>query len=201
MHDSRNLLRKELQKARSALDVTTQHAAATAITPHVVTSIEQCRPELANASASRTVASYLSHGGEIDAMPTTLALHSRGWTIVLPVCGANASMEFCPWTPDDELTFNRYGIGEPITAPVAIESIDVVLVPGVGFNTSGSRIGHGVGFYDRFFARCADRSHDPLRLALAHDLQVVDLPTPEPWDVPMHRVLTPTKVIDTTTCA
>lgn len=119
----------------------------------------------------------------------------------MPVCGADASMEFCPWTPGDQLTLNKYGIGEPEFAPVPIESIDVVIVPGVGFDENGSRIGHGVGYYDRFFARCASIDHAPLRLAIAHDLQVVDLPPPEAWDVPMHRILTPTKVIDRTQCA
>lgn len=194
MNDNRSALRNELQTARSALNEAAQRNAANAIVDRVRTSVAECRASI----DFGTVASYLPHGGELDAMPAAEALRARGWRVLLPVCGPNASMEFCPWQPGDELTFNRYGIGEPVSNAVALKGIDVVLVPGVGFDVQGSRIGHGVGFYDRFFARCAAAGHEPLRLAIAHDLQVVDLPPPEPWDVPMHRVLTPTKVIDRT---
>ena len=110
-------------------------------------------------------------------------------------------MDFSPWVPGEPLEPNRYGIGEPHDNPVPIGSIDVVLVPGVGFDRAGARIGHGVGFYDRFFARCFAADHDPRRVALAHDLQIVQLPDPEAWDVPMHTLITPSQVIDTGRCA
>lgn len=110
-------------------------------------------------------------------------------------------MEFAPWSPGEELRPNRYGIGEPQTNAISIADISVVLVPGVGFDTMGNRIGHGVGFYDRFFTRCNEQGHRPLRIGIAHDLQIVELPPPAPWDVPMDRILTPTKVIDRDLCA
>ncbi len=191
MNDSRTTLRNELQEARSALSELEQQSAAAAIVDKVVNSVAQSGPE-----SPGIVAGYLSHGGELEVAPATGALRDLGWKVVLPVCGADASMEFCPWSPGDELTYNRYGIGEPTSDPVAIDTIDVVLVPGVGFDKNGSRIGHGVGFYDRFFARCAAIDHEPLRLGIAHDLQIVELPPPESWDVPMHRILTPTKLLD-----
>lgn len=168
-----------------------QQSAAAEIVDPVVTSVAQHGPD-----SPGIVAGYLSHGGELDVVRAMDALRDLGWGVVLPVCGADASMEFCPWSPGDELAYNRYGIGEPTSAPIAIDAIDVVLVPGVGFDEEGSRIGHGVGFYDRFFARCAELKHEPLRLGIAHDLQIVDLPAPESWDVPMHRILTPTKMLD-----
>ena len=104
-------------------------------------------------------------------------------------------MTFAPWAPEDPLVKNRYGIPEPTSAPVAVGAIDVVLVPGVGFGRDGSRIGHGVGYYDRFFAKCFANDHDPFRLGLAHDGQIVDLPPSESWDVEMHLVISPSHVI------
>lgn len=146
-------------------------------------------------STTGRVAAYLAYGGELDLGPALDALVERGHEIVLPVCGPDFSMDFCPWAPGDALVAGPYGIGEPQTERVDIETIDTVLVPGVGFGADGSRIGHGAGYYDRFFARCAARSHDPRRLGIAHDLQVVRLPAPEPWDVAMHEIITPAKVI------
>lgn len=192
MDDTGTSLRKPLQEQRSLLSSAEQRAAAIAILDFV-------RGKMPTEPG--VVAGYVAHAGELDVFPAIEALRERGWEIVLPVCGPDASMEFCPWSPGDVLQPNRYGIGEPESAPVRLESIDVVLVPGVGFDTAGSRIGHGVGFYDRFFARCFAIDHDPLRLAIAHDLQVVDRLPQEPWDVSMHSVITPTKVIDTSPCA
>lgn len=192
MNDSRTSLRNELLGARSAIDEVTQTAAA----QHMVGVIAHAMP-----STPGTVAAYLSHGGELDVVPAVQRLRELGWRVGLPVCGPKASMEFCLWTPGDPLVANRYGIDEPTSAPLLLAEIDVVLVPGVGFDILGSRIGHGVGFYDRYFARCRDAGHDPLKLGVAHDLQIIELPPPESWDVPMDRILTPTKVIDRHPCA
>ena len=187
MHDSRKNLRSRLMNERRMLTSDAQRAAATTVCEIV--------HELLADRVPGTVAAYLSHGGELDPEPTIERLVGLGWRVVLPVCGDDASMVFCPWAPGDHLEPNRYGIGEPISAPVDESTIDVVLVPGVGFDRTGARIGHGVGYYDRFFARLAAAEQHPLRLALAHDLQLVALPEPEEWDVPMHIIATPSEVI------
>ena len=193
MDDTGTSLRKRLQEQRSLLSDAEQKAAANAIVGPVVAAMP-ARPGV--------VAAYIAHGGELDVAPATQALRERGWEIVLPVCGPDASMEFCPWVPGDALVANKYGIGEPVSSPARLDTINVVLVPGVGFDESGARIGHGVGFYDRFFAKCFAADLDPLRLAVAHDVQVVvDRLSQEPWDVAMHSVVTPTKVINISPCA
>ncbi len=192
MKPSGNSLRRELQSLRSGISSADQLAAAASIVDPVVTAMPR---------TAGIVAGYVAHGGEIDPLPTLRALTTLGWDVVLPICGDDASMDFSPWEIGQRLEPNRYGIGEPIENPVPIQSIDVVLVPGVGFDHGGARIGHGVGFYDRFFARCFAADHDPLRLALAHDVQIVALPEPEAWDVPMHTLITPSQVIDTGRCA
>ncbi len=146
------------------------------------------------------IASYLAHRGEIDPGPGVELLRELGWRVVLPVCGDDGHMEFCPWDSDTAFVENRYGISEPDSKPVAIGEIDVVLVPAVAFDEFGNRLGHGVGFYDRFFARCAQQNHDPYRLGIAHEFQIVELPAPEPWDIPVHSVVSPPEVIDNTPC-
>lgn len=165
-----------------------QELAARQIVPDVV-------ERTAAHSATGRVAAYLAYGGELDLGPSIEALVSQGRDVVLPVCGLDFTLDFCPWQPGDELGRGPYGIGEPQTEPVEVTSIDVVLVPGVGFSGDGSRLGHGAGYYDRFFARCFAASHNPRRLGIAHDLQVVALPAPESWDVAMHEIITPSKVI------
>ena len=191
MNDSREALRLRLRAARDNLSASEQISAAEAIVDPVLSEIARNVPE----RPARVVAGHLATQGELDVRPTLRALAQSGWTVVLPVCGPKVTMHFAPWIPEDKLAANRYGIPEPTTDPVPAADIDVVIVPGVGFDVDGSRIGHGAGYYDRFFAGCFSGGHDPFRIGVAHDLQIVKLPKPEPWDVGMHSVITPSGVI------
>ncbi len=186
MNDTRtSAIRVRLQAERSAISPDDRIAASLALADRLLRALES--------TASTVVAGYLPHGGEIDLGPTLARLRATGRNIVLPRCGANASMVFCSWGDGDELVENRYGIGEPTSDPVDDATIGVALVPGVGFSKSGDRIGHGVGFYDRWFARVAATGARPWRIGVAHDLQIVELASPEPWDVSMDAVATPTR--------
>lgn len=191
MQHIRQELRRRLRRARADIDAAEQVAAAAQIAPRIASVLGQ----FTNVGLGSTVAGYVPSGGEIDPSPALAELAGADWQVVLPVCGPHASMEFCPWKSGDPLAPNKYNIGEPATSPVSISNIDVVLVPGVGFDRAGSRIGHGVGYYDRFFARCFDIDHHPVRIGLAHDIQIVEHLEQEPWDVPMNAIVTPTQEV------
>ncbi len=192
---ARQALRAKLVAERRALPAADQRSAALAVAESVAAVVSTV-----SAGSPGVVAGYIAHRGEISPALGLDRLRSAGWQLVLPVCGIGGHMEFCPWTPGEPLKENRYGIGEPVSNPVGLCDIDVVIVPGVGFDRSGNRIGHGVGFYDRFFDRCAQQLHHPYRLGVAYEFQIVDLPEPEPWDIPVQTVVSPVEVIDTTPC-
>ena len=192
-------IRLVLQKKRRDLADFEQIRAAKAVA-EPLQELVVANSDSGGANSGGTIASYIPHRGELDPSFGVHGLVAAGWRVVLPVCGDDGYMEFCPWSPGDRLVANRFGIGEPTTDAVPIESIHAVIVPGVAFDRKGNRLGHGVGFYDRFLARCAQQHHDSYRLGLAYDFQVVELPPPEPWDIPMQSVVSPTEVIDTTPC-
>jgi 5-formyltetrahydrofolate cyclo-ligase len=89
----------------------------------------------------------------------------------------------------DDLLPGRYGIPEPRPEAPALSpelARGVVVVPGLGFDRAGTRIGTGKGYYDRTLPRFPGL----MRIGLAMGDFVVDrLPT-DPWDVPMHLVVT-----------
>ena len=65
------------------------------------------------------------------------------------------------------------------------------MLPLVGFDRRGRRLGMGGGFYDRTFAFSRIRPRlAPKLIGLAHDLQRVQQLPVEPWDVPLHGVVT-----------
>lgn len=85
----------------------------------------------------------------------------------------------------------RRGIREPVAtlAGVPYGEIDLVLVPGVAFDSRGGRIGRGAGFYDRFLSLVR-----AVKVGVCLDAQVVDEVPMGEGDVRLDWVVTPTRV-------
>ena len=76
--------------------------------------------------------------------------------------------------------------------------IDLLVVPGLGFDRHGNRIGQGKGYYDRFIARIT-KNGKPNLIAVTLDCQLVDNTIPvSPLDRVMDKVLLPSQVIQVT---
>jgi len=71
--------------------------------------------------------------------------------------------------------------------PIPIGMIDLVLVPGIGFDAAGNRLGRGKGFYDRFLAH--PQFHGII-CGLAFEQQLVEDIPPDPHDIPVHMLVT-----------
>jgi 5-formyltetrahydrofolate cyclo-ligase len=90
----------------------------------------------------------------------------------------------------DDLHPGPWGIPEPkpgAVRPLDPENLDLVIVPGVAFDTAGYRIGYGGGFYDRFLSRTVKGT---IFIGLAFELQIRPHVFPGPYDIPVHIVLT-----------
>lgn len=148
--------------------------------------------ELLDALAVESVGLYLSHDGEID--PTTIGSSCRaaGRTTWYPVIEGDTLL-FGRWDGDTALVAGRFGI---LTPPghdrVGVESLDAVVVPLVAFDSRCNRAGYGRGYYDRTFGPATRR---PRLIGLGYDFQELDPWAPEPWDVAMDAVVTPTRTL------
>lgn len=84
------------------------------------------------------------------------------------------------------------GLREPIEGmPIPVADIDMVIVPGLGFDAQGNRLGRGRGFYDRFLAH---RDFRGVACALAFEEQFVDLVPHDDTDVRVHMLVTDRQV-------
>ena len=70
---------------------------------------------------------------------------------------------------------------------VEVSQIDVVLVPGLVFDSSGHRLGYGKGYYDRFLSLLYPHT---FICGVCYDFQVADNVFPHPGDIPMHCIVT-----------
>ena len=158
-------------------------------------------PELLRA---RHVALYLPYDGEIDATRLCDWLQRRGAKVYLPVLRPFAanSLWFVRYDDQTPLVSNRFGIAEPDTRHGASRvrrlpawALDVVLMPLVGFDGHGARIGMGGGFYDRSFAFTRRPGPRPLLIGLAHHCQKVPALPVQPWDVPLDAIVSDREVV------
>jgi 5-formyltetrahydrofolate cyclo-ligase len=89
----------------------------------------------------------------------------------------------------DDLVESTYGILEPRSECrelISSKKIDIIIVPGLGFDPKGNRIGYGAGFYDTLL----NKNKDPLKVALAFECQIKeDVPT-GPNDMKMNVIIT-----------
>ena len=89
--------------------------------------------------------------------------------------------------------------GPPVPDPLVLseeDRFDAVIVPLVGFDRRGGRIGYGKGWYDRFFDDLASRGIHPARIGLAFDLQAVPSVPSDPWDELLDVVVTENEIVN-----
>ena len=182
-------LRRHLRNARRALSHEQQQQAEQQLAQQLIQSIwfKQLNP-------TARVALYLSNDGEIS--PTTFCqyLWQHQIDTFLPLL-TGETLAFAHYHSDCDWQKNHFGILEPIDAqPLTGADMDLVLLPLVGFDKSGGRLGMGGGFYDKTFANKV-AGHPPILLGLAHECQEVTCLPIESWDVPLDGIITPSHCI------
>lgn len=91
--------------------------------------------------------------------------------------------------PECMVAGEQFGIGEPdasLPAFTALERIDLIIVPGVAFDSEGNRMGRGRGFYDRLLKTTPNAK----KIGVAFDFQMIEHVPVEPFDVKMDHVIT-----------
>jgi 5-formyltetrahydrofolate cyclo-ligase len=186
VNPARNALRGTLRERRRSLPAPERIAAAGRLAARLL--------ELPFAPASGHVAGYWAMDGEIALLSWQLQL-PRDVTYCLPVLADDGLLRFAPWRPGEPLAGNRFGIPEPDVGDDALlagADMSLVVMPLVGFDADGNRLGMGGGWYDRTFAfRNSDAAGPPPWLVgAAFGFQQVDAIAPEPWDVALDATCT-----------
>lgn len=143
---------------------------------------------------ARTIHCYVSMNRrrEVNTHPLIrelLAAHKR---LVVPVTNfADQNLDHLFLHSFDDLKQNKWGVLEPETGErCSPEELDLIIVPMVGGDEQGRRIGYGGGFYDRFL-----QAVNCPAIGLCFEETIVpELPT-EPFDVPLDKILTDQRVI------
>jgi len=156
--------------------------------------IQQKLLELPEFQRAKMVLLFLDFRGEVETMALAEATIAQGKRLILPRCAAQGvilPIEVRDLTAD--LESGTFGIREPKLALGVVEptEIDLIIIPGSGFDLQGNRLGYGGGFYDRFFMRL-----NPLtpKVALCFECQVIPQVPVDKHDAKMTMLITEKEV-------
>ncbi len=186
--ESRGAIRRRLRQARRDLSPAQQRVASRRLLLQLVQHPLFLR--------SRHIAFYLPNDGEIDPRPLMRRAQRLGKHCYLPVVSGwpTDRMRFQRILPAQKWTANRYGITEPQASranQAPAWRLSLILLPLVGFDAQGNRLGMGGGFYDRALAFRLARSRwfGPHLIGLAHHCQKVDSLPAAAWDIPLDGIV------------
>ena len=132
------------------------------------------------------VAGYVAMGSEADPTKLLSAAHAAGCNIVLPHVMSKAQpMRFLSHEWDAPLHKGAFGLMQP-AADAPPVTPDVVLIPLVGFDREGNRLGQGAGHYDRALSVLPNA----IRIGIAWSCQEFAALPADPWDEPLHAICT-----------
>jgi 5-formyltetrahydrofolate cyclo-ligase len=191
-------LRKTLRKQRISLTRCQRRRAAMAVLCHL-----RRQPEWQRA---RKVALYLDAFGEVPTHHVLDQCFRLGKAVYLPVVRHEgqplrwARVYRRQWQ-SRRLTRHYFGMHQPFRQRgVSVRNFDCVVMPLLGFDDRGHRLGMGGGFYDRTLAYAAhpqhrSGQHKPYRIGLAYDFQQIAALPVYPWDVAVNAVVTPSRFL------
>jgi 5-formyltetrahydrofolate cyclo-ligase len=133
------------------------------------------------------LSSYWPIKGELNLRPLMVELHDKKFSIALPIVETKAApLNFRRWTPETRLVRGDWNIPVPPPDAPALKP-DITLVPLVGWDDAGYRLGYGGGYFDRTLAALSRR---PFTIGVG--LQSAKLTTiyPQPHDIPLDIIMT-----------
>ncbi|CAM5354580.1 5-formyltetrahydrofolate cyclo-ligase [Leifsonia shinshuensis] len=179
-------LRAELRERRQNLTSTERQAATAGITRNLV--------DLATDLSARSVACYLSTTIEPDTRPFVNWALTQGVRVLLPVSREDGLLD---WTTGDGETETEGLFGMPeavgeLLGPIAINDVDLILVPAAAVDASGMRMGWGRGYFDKTLG---SMEKCPPVYAVVFDGELVDEVPRERHDQPVDGAVTPTRIV------
>lgn len=185
---SRRNLRARLRKQRRDLDLDVHQAASREVVRRIQTTFQFLN--------AKHIGTYWQNDGEINLR----GLQTRASQLqYLPVLQESV----WPWAgrgllfgeATQPLLKNDYGIPEPVQTTKQIFDLDFVLVPLVGFDRIGNRLGMGGGYYDRALSKDSQRT--VFKLGVAYSFQEVPSIQGCSWDVKLDGIVTEKEIIFT----
>lgn len=143
----------------------------------------------------RSMSCFLSTTTEPGTRAFVTDAAARGIRILLPVTRADGLLDWAVATPDGDIAEGLFGLPEPVgelLGPIAVDDVDLLVIPAAAVDRSGMRLGWGRGFFDKTLGsmeRC------PPVYAVVFDSEIVDEVPSDVHDQRVTGIVTPTRTI------
>jgi 5-formyltetrahydrofolate cyclo-ligase len=146
MRDQKNRVRQAMRERREAMTPGERLEKSRQICGHVLDFIRD----------GETVMTYSSKELEVNTGPLIGALLASGHPVIVPIIvREDVSLRLSYLKDPSVLVVSTFGVPEPIGSeiPAGADEVDTIILPMLGFDRKGGRLGYGAGYYDRFLAR------------------------------------------------
>lgn len=175
--------KQELRKHVRRLKASLAAAELSEMSTLVCNRVRGCAPW----TVARTVLLYHPLADEVDVRPLLQAALDDGKQVLLPVVVGD-DLLLRSYAGPNQMAVGAFGILEPtgdVFAPAGYDRIDLVVVPGMAFDSDGHRLGRGRGYYDRLLPRIRHAR----RVGVCFPFQLVEQVPSEVHDVVMDQVI------------
>ncbi len=159
-----------------------------------VESIELCDRLETQLHSAHTILFFAPLADELDVWPLLEKFLAAGKSCALPAFDPTARAYSVRriQIPATDIVIGKFGVREPAPdcGEIALEKLDVSLVPGMAFDLHGNRLGRGQGFYDRLLANIGG-----VKCGVCHDFQLREKIPTEPHDARVDFVFTPSRCV------
>jgi 5-formyltetrahydrofolate cyclo-ligase len=179
-------LRAELRERRRIRTASQREKDAAALTDNLVALTERI--------GARSIAAYLSLPEEPGTRPFLRWTAEQGLEVLLPISRDDGLLDWAPYDGEDE-DEDVLGMPTPtseLRGPIAINDVDLILVPAAAVDRSGMRMGWGRGYFDKTLG---SMEKCPPVYAVIFDDELVDAVPRERHDQPVDGVVTPGGIV------
>lgn len=183
---AKRALRAEIRERRRIATTTERERWAVGHTEQLVA--------LVRSLGAASVAAYLSTEHEPSTRGFLEWARSAGLRVLLPISREDGLLDWAAYDGGAE-GLDHLGMPTPTTellGPIAVNDVDLLIVPASAVGATGMRMGWGRGYYDRTLGSMATR---PPVYAVVFDHEVLDAVPHDDHDVPVDGVVTPTRII------
>lgn len=178
-------LRAELRERRRIMPSSERASATAKFTEHLAT--------LTKRANARSVAAYLPSTDEPNVRDYLAWAENEGIRVLTPVSRDDGLLDWVVSTGDE--TEGQFGWPEPVgelLGPIAINDVDLIIVPAASVDRTGMRMGWGRGYYDRTLG---SMEKCPPVYAVIFDSELVDSVPSEVHDKRVDGVVTPNTIV------
>ena len=180
-------LRADLRERRALLSDAQRAAAAEQIGERL--------DALIDTIGARSISCFLSTTNEPGTRDFVTRAVRRGIRVLLPITRSDGLLDWAVATDDAEVAEGLFGLPEPtgeVLGPIAVNDVDLMLIPAAAVDRSGMRMGWGRGYFDKTIG---SMEKCPPVYAVIYDSEILDSLPREVHDQPVNGVVTPSQTL------